>query len=81
MHWGNDKNAKHFIIFAGTPPPTHYLDTETFNAFKGILSESDSEHKEVKIIEDAYCDFMSHKDSNTKQLKSVHKLFYFKQKV
>ena len=81
MHSGNAKNAKNFIIHCWYRPPTNDLDTESFNAFEGILSKLDSEDKEVIIIGDTNCDFMSHKNSNTKRLKSLYDLFHFKQQT
>ena len=62
------KNATKFIILCWYRPPTNNLDTQSFDAFEGILSKLGSDDKEVIKIGDTNCDLMSRKNGNTKRL-------------
>ena len=46
-----------------------------------LLREFDTEEKEMIIIEDTNRDLMSNTNSNTKGIKSLYDLFYFKQQT
>ena len=49
------KHAKNFITLCWYRPPTNDLDTDSFNAFEGILSKLDLENKEVMIVRVILC--------------------------